>query len=208
MNEQPRDAAHVPFAIVLLAAGASTRMGQPKQLLPYNNTTLLEHAVDMAVASGATSIVVVLGSETAKSEALLRDKPVQVVINSNWQLGMGSSLKSGLQFVQQNMPQIAGVMIMVCDQPLITPAHLSSLVSKSISTSKPIAATRYAQTLGVPAYFDRSIAPNLMKIGDADGAKKFIQQNTAQTTWLDLEAAQIDLDTPEDYANFIPDQSN
>jgi molybdenum cofactor cytidylyltransferase len=178
-------------------------MGKPKQLLPYKNTTLLGLTVDTALASGAAFVVVVLGSETEKSVSILKDRPVQVVINSGWKSGMGSSLKSGLDYIIQNMPQVAGVVVMVCDQPFITAAHLFELPAKSHSSGQPIAATRYANTLGVPAYFDYDLVSDLMKIDDQDGAKKFIQQNLPKTVWVELEAAQIDLDTPEDYSNFM-----
>jgi molybdenum cofactor cytidylyltransferase len=203
LTKGTRSGAHPhSFTVLILAAGSSTRMGQPKQLLKWKDQTLLNHAAKTALDSGAFSTVVVLGSGAEQSRLALDNLPVEIVINPDWEKGMGSSLKKGVDHILKKLPPSAGVVVMVCDQPMITSKHLQQLFQKHMGETKLIIATRYADTFGVPAFFQSSLLPSMLALGDEEGAKKYIQQNMQRVDFVDFDDAKIDLDTPEDFANF------
>jgi len=186
---------------LLLAAGESARMGRPKQLLTYKNKTLLQHAAETAL--GITPVTIVLGANHEAHLQAINQLPVDYVINKNWQSGMGRSLKAGLTHCINNNPQLEAVIVMVCDQPLITRQHLEDLIAQHNTTTSNIIATEYALTLGVPALFKRDIFAQLLTIDDSHGAKKIITRNHNHVTSICFQNGAIDLDTEQDYQNFI-----
>jgi len=186
---------------LLLAAGESARMGRSKQLLTFRNKTLLYHAAE--TARSVTPVTVVLGANHETHLDAIKQLPVEHIINKNWQSGMGSSLKTGLRHCIETNTELEAIIVMVCDQPLITSQHLLDLISQHHTTNKNIIATEYAQTLGVPALFKKSIFPKLLAINDAHGAKKIITQNTNDVVAIHLQDGAIDLDTEQDYQDFI-----
>ncbi|MBT1696523.1 nucleotidyltransferase family protein [Fulvivirgaceae bacterium PWU4] len=190
------------FGIVMLAAGASTRMGQSKQLLPVKGEPLLLRSVNAAILSGAQKIVVVLGANEKAHRDLIRDLKVEIVFNERWETGMGSSIKTGLRALLDLNPSLEGIVVLVCDQPLLTADHIRQLVTKHTETSKPIVASGYAATSGVPVFFHKVYFGKLMKLKDEQGAKKVIQQNSGDVTLQPFPQGEIDLDTPEDYERF------
>jgi molybdenum cofactor cytidylyltransferase len=185
--------------IIILAAGASTRMGQSKQLLAWKGTTLLNHAVGIAVDSGARPVIVVLGAnEKAHREAITHN--VTIVSNPDWSKGMGSSLKAGIRELQKNYPAVQSVIIMVCDQPSVTAAHLRLLWSERQRSGKKAVVSKYANTLGVPALFGRKFYDDIRELGDEQGAKKLIGKLSANDrSVVELEGGEKDLDTWEEY---------
>jgi molybdenum cofactor cytidylyltransferase len=191
------------FAIILLAAGSSSRMGQSKQLLNWGDKTLLEHAATTALGTNPESVVVVLGANEQSHQTVLKNLDVAIVVNPQWQMGMGSSIKVGLKFLVDQSPKIGGVVIMVCDQPFITSQHLQNMVAQHEKTGYSIIATKYTGLLGVPVFFSSKLFKLLEKIEDTEGAKKLVHQNPQLTDFVPLEEGKIDLDTPDDYANFV-----
>ena len=186
-----------PVAVLLLAAGASARMGRPKQLLPYHGRTLLRHAAETAVASGCAPIVLVTG---AVHEALIgevSDLPIQAVRNENWESGMASSIQTGLTAVAPS--QFRAVLIMLTDQPLVTPELLRQLAMRQHQTQAPIVATAYGDTLGVPAVFDRAMLPELLKLQGAQGAVRLISSLGMAVGKVVFPAGLVDVDTPAEY---------
>ncbi|MFZ5971087.1 MAG: nucleotidyltransferase family protein [Bacteroidota bacterium] len=188
--------------ILILAAGASTRMGQSKQLLPWKNKTLLTHAVDTAIQSSPFRVVVVLGADAQAHRQSLATLPIDIVTNETWRKGMGSSLKTGLRFIEERYPHLRGTVVMVCDQPFITSSHIQALAQRQAETKKEMVATRYAGILGVPAYFEKSVWPAIYQLGDEEGARKLLADNAEKTAFVSFEEAKVDLDTPADYINF------
>lgn len=190
-----------PVALLLLAAGASTRMGQPKQLLPYHGRSLLRHAAEIAVASGCAPLVLVTG---ALHEALLPEitgLPIRAVHNPTWETGMASSLQAGLAAVAGANP--AAILVMLTDQPLVTPALLRQLVVQQQRTQAPAVAAAYAGTLGVPAVFSRTLFPDLLQLQGAQGANRLLAKLGTAVGRVDFPAGLLDVDTPEQYAALL-----
>ena len=184
-------------ALLLLAAGASSRMGQPKQLLPYQGRTLLRHAAETAVATGCAPIILITGALHQELVEEVSDLPIQIVHNPNWASGMASSIRVGLGAVPAAPP--AAVLIMLTDQPLVTPALLRQLVAQQKQTHAPIVAATYGDTLGVPAICDYSLLPELRQLQGAQGANRLIAHRGAAVGRVPFPAGLLDIDTPEQY---------
>jgi molybdenum cofactor cytidylyltransferase len=183
--------------IVILAAGASTRMGVAKQSLPLHGIPLLQRAVQTATAAGAGPIVVVLGARAHELQPILLGQPVQVVINPDWQSGMGTSIRAGIAALHGQ--PIDAAMIFLCDQPLISSAHLTQMIAAHFSAAKPMTAAFYAGTLGTPVIFSSTLFNALQNLNDAQGGKTLINQHPDQVQTFDLPEAAADVDTPADY---------
>jgi molybdenum cofactor cytidylyltransferase len=188
--------------IIILAAGASTRMGQSKQLLNVEGQSLLTRTVDTALNSLAKKIVVVLGANESDHTRVLSNLSVDVVSNGDWQKGMGSSIKTGLRYLMETTT-LHAVIILVCDQPLLDPAHINKLITEHHTSKKPIVASSYAGTNGVPVLFEKGCFPDLLNLSDDQGAKKIIQQHPEWISTVSFPEGKIDLDTLEDYNSFL-----
>jgi CTP:molybdopterin cytidylyltransferase MocA len=169
-------------AAVILAAGASTRLGRPKQLITLAGETLLERAVRVATEADCWPIVVVLGAEAGQILAQCSLRSVAVLTNPWWQEGMASSVRLGVAAVSS----WDGVVLMTCDQPAVTPEHLHRLMSAGGLT-----ASGYAGSRGVPAYFPASSFPQLMELTGDSGARSLLHSATA----VPLADGELDLDT-------------
>lgn len=191
------------IGIIILAAGSSSRMGQSKQLLPVQGKTLLERIVAIAQSLKPSHTVVVLGAGEKEHAAILQNANVQSIVNHKWQNGMGSSLKAGLQYLLLLSPSVDTAIILVCDQPAVTTTYLESIVQHYNTNDKAIVASYYSDTPGVPALFDKTLFPELLTMEDSQGAKKVIQKHITSTELIPFAEGSIDLDTPEDYQNFI-----
>ena len=187
-------------AAILLAAGDSTRLGQPKQLVEFEGQALLRRAAEAALASGASPVMVVLGRKAGILARNLEGLPVTVVTNENWQQGMGTSLGCGAAALQKEAPQAGAVLLMVCDQPLITANHLKMLWDRHADTGKVVAA-RHGGRPGVPAIFPAKYIPDLAgKTGD-QGARSLLRGlPEGEIELVALPEAEFDLDTPQDLA--------
>jgi len=160
-----------PFGIVLLAAGSSARLGKAKQLLPYQGTTLIEHAIRIALEAGASEVVVVLGAFAEEIGVRISDLPVKPVLNKDWAQGMGGSIRVGVAALSEG---VEAVVVMVCDQPAVTSEHIQALVAP-IMRGKKVAASFYDDVLGVPASFSRAMLPGLMRLQGDSGAREVIR---------------------------------
>ena len=187
------------IAIILLAAGGSARMGRPKQLLPFEGSTLLRRAAETALATPCRPVVAVLGAAAAESARELAGLDVQTFENANWSAGMGSTLKVGVRHATELDPELDAVLIMLCDQPLITPADLGRLLEARVAHSAPIVATAYPGSPGVPAVFSRAAFPDLLALDDATGAKALLRAAGDRLLTVAIPAALVDVDTPHDY---------
>ena len=190
------------IAVILLAAGPSSRMGQPKQLLKIGDESLLGHAIKIMVQSGLLPVVV-LGAEEEKLRKEIESHKVHVISNPLWKTGMGSSIKAGINFILEKYLETEAVIICVCDQPLLSTLHLKKLESTCIESGSPIVASRYGENGGVPALFHKSMFAELGALSDEQGAKKIILQRVGETAWVDFPDGAVDLDTPEDYQAFL-----
>ncbi len=190
------------FGAVVLAAGGSSRMGTPKQLLPIAGTPLLVRTVRALLESSAWPIVVVLGNAADQLRPLLTRWPLQVVENPGWQEGMGSSLSAGIEILDRFSSSLQGALIALGDQPCLSPAAIQAL-SSAFGGSAGIVAARYSETLGAPAIFGRSFFPELLALPPAAGAQRLLRAHAEKVVPVDLPELAVDLDTPEDYRRFL-----
>lgn len=188
---------------MVLAAGNSSRMGKPKQLLPVNEKTLLNHSLEQCLESEAEKVVVVLGSDFELISKTITSNRVHVLNNPRWQQGMGSSISCAMLYVKSNCSEIDAVLFALSDQPLVTVKQYNNLINKYITGSKKIVCSRYKEVLGVPAIFDKKYFDALEKLEGHVGAKDLIRQNLKTVESLDMGECLTDLDTPEDYYHYI-----
>lgn len=185
-------------AAVILAAGSSSRLGAPKQLLMYNDKPLIQHAVDEATAAGLDRIIVVTGAV----EIDVLPPNVMLVKNEAWQEGMASSIREGIN-AMQGIPDIGAAIIMVCDQPYADRHVLRGLVEAYRQSGQPIVASAYEQRAGTPALFDRSIFPLLMELKGDVGARHLIAANKEQAVFVGFPKGITDIDTLSDYERVL-----
>jgi molybdenum cofactor cytidylyltransferase len=185
--------------IIVLAAGASTRMGTPKQLLQFRGRSFLRHCVEVAVASVCKPIVVVVGAFAEQMHPEISQLCVVVVENQEWQQGMSASIRVGITALLAICEDIEAVVVVLCDQPFVSSDVINQLVEISRTTDKAIVACEYAGTLGVPALFHRKFFSELMSFKAASGAKQIIKKYPQEVFPLPFAEGAIDIDTPQDY---------
>ncbi|UYZ59823.1 nucleotidyltransferase family protein [Hymenobacter latericus] len=192
-------------AAIILAAGSSSRMGRPKQLLNYQGTTLLRRVAEQAVAAGCAPVVLVTGHLHEPLLSEVHGLPIISAHNPDSALGMGSSLRVGLQALEQHAAyeQVSGVLVLLSDQPLVTTALLQSLVALHLASDAPAVATQYAGSIGVPAVFARSQWQTLTDLPPQQGAKKLLEHLGSAVQTIDFAPAALDIDTPEQYAELL-----
>jgi len=200
------DHTKVKSVAIILAAGSSSRMGRSKQLLKVGDESLLRKTIRTVIASEVDKIVVVLGSSTEAHHQEIIDLPVQTIFNPDWQKGMGSSLKYGVQFVEEQFQSCGAILVTVCDQPLLTAYHLKKIINTFQSSKSPIVASFYSGSPGVPVLFDHSMFEKLKTMDDQHGAKKIIKDNIKSASLIDFPQGEVDLDTPDDWEKFSQGQ--
>jgi molybdenum cofactor cytidylyltransferase len=191
------------IGIILLAAGSSSRMGRPKQLLPIGGEPLLVRSVKAAVGSKAHELVVVLGSNYKSHREVIAGFSIEIIENQEWQKGMGNSLKKGLSHLIDKNDSLNAVIVLVCDQPYLSSDIINKLIEEFVQTKSKIVVSIYAGIIGVPALFDFSMFEKILQLGDEQGAKKLIQQQRANVKAVEFPKGIIDLDFPEDYESLL-----
>jgi molybdenum cofactor cytidylyltransferase len=184
--------------LIILAAGQSSRMGQPKQQLLYQGSSLLQHTVNVALQSPYRPVIVVLGAFADDILPTIAPKPIDVIINTKWEEGMASSIRAGIDYLQKT-PDISNVLIMLCDQPHISSRLLTDLVRKKAQGDKGIVACVYNNTTGVPVLFDKKYFPELLLLTGQEGAKKLLAAHSGDIATIDFPLGAVDIDTMEDY---------
>ena len=181
---------------VVLAAGGSSRLGQAKQLLTFRGETLIRRVVRAAAQTGCDPIVVVAGEIGDGLRQELGGTRATVVENAEWQRGLGTSIRRGLREIGG---PVDAVVLLTCDQALVDGNVIAQLIAAQEKTGKPIIASSYANTLGVPALFERSYFEALLALPDDSGAKKLIQEQADAVASITFEDGAVDIDTPEDF---------
>jgi len=189
-------------AAIILAAGSSTRLGQSKQMVMIDGQPLIVRAVKTALAAQADIVVVILGFDSEVHRRVLEGFPVQIVDNGSWERGMGSSLKEGVSFLARSSVEVQGAVVMVCDQPLVTSEHIVNLVGTGVTLQKPIVASLYANSPGVPAYFHKNVFQFLLGIDDAHGAKNIFRIHAQNLATVPFAGGEVDIDLPTDLERF------
>lgn len=187
--------------LLLLAAGSSSRLARPKQLLPYQGQTLLRHAAEVAAASPCRPLVLVTGALHDELLPEIEGLPFHVVRNDAWADGMGGSIAAGLQELESafEVHNVDAVVVMLCDQPLLMPEVIGELIVQFQATGQPVVASAYAGTQGVPALFSREIFPQLLELRGAAGARELLQQYAHLPT-IAFPGGATDVDTEAQYA--------
>ncbi|MCQ8119837.1 nucleotidyltransferase family protein [Methylomonas rosea] len=181
---------------VILAAGASSRMGSPKQLLIWQDRPLLTHALANAQAVLAERIVLVLGANAEAIKTAIDLNGVSVALNPDWADGMAGSIRTGIEA----LPATAGaVLLMLCDQPLINAAHLQNLLRAWQIAPERIVVSQYAESFGVPAVFPAAFFAQLVGLTGDRGAKPLLLRFEEALVKVPLQEAELDIDTQGDY---------
>lgn len=191
MSSDPSGKVHThTTAAIILAAGASTRLGQPKQLALLNGEPLLARTVRIAHEAGCSPVLVILGAEPDRIRAACPLLNAHVIINQQWPEGMASSVRAAIAAIQSLPHEYSpsSAILMTCDQPAVTPAHLRALTANGALT-----ASEYASRRGVPAYFPASSFPALAQLTGDSGARELLRDAHA----IPLPQGELDIDTPQ-----------
>ena len=180
----------------MLAAGASTRLGFPKQLIVYEGEPLVRRIAKAALEACAGPVVVVLGANAEMIAPVLSDlESVTTVVNSEWSKGLASSLAAGLSELENT--QCDAVLVTLSDQPLIDAAVLKRLVG-AFDDKRRIVASAYDDTIGVPAVFAREHVAKLLRLSGDAGAGSWLRSRLNDVTSIPLGVAALDIDTLSD----------
>jgi molybdenum cofactor cytidylyltransferase len=192
----------LPVAAIVLAAGGSSRMGQPKQLLPIDNRPMVRYVTEAVAASDLEQVIVVTGAHARAVEAALTGLPVELVRNVSWSKGMSSSMRSGLRALR---PAVQAVLVVLGDQPGLTATLLQSLVARYRATRAPIVVPVYRGRRGNPVLFDRALFPELLAVQGDQGGRAIVirHQDRMEHVEVDDPAVVMDVDSPRDYDGLL-----
>jgi molybdenum cofactor cytidylyltransferase len=188
---------------VILAAGSSSRMGSPKQILQYRGESLLRRAALAAIGAGCRPVIVVTGAHCELSRRELEGLDVQEVLNTHWETGMASSIRAGVEGLVSVDADAAAAILMLCDQPHVTIDLISALVAAHRSTGSRVVASTYGGSFGVPALFGREVFAELIQLDGMTGAKEVIKRHASQAYFLPFPSGEVDVDTPNDFSRLI-----
>ncbi len=193
---------------LILAAGESSRFGQPKQLVQFRGRTLLRGVVDAAAEAGCSPIIVVVGSDGRKLAPELQQTSAIIAENANWKSGMGTSIRRGVRTLIDQSSESEALVLLVCDQPFVNANPIKRLISRRQESAAPIIASAYAETLGVPALFDRAFFEELLSLEDDAGAKSIILRNREKVAEISFPEGEIDIDTTQDLEELVTKQKH
>ena len=194
--------------IVILAAGQSKRLGQPKQLIPFGGTALVVRVADAACRIKLYPVLVVLGAHAEKIQPYLNMPGLKVVVNEEWEEGMASSIRKGLAAMDQFYPHLDGIMFLVCDQPHLDHQLIRDLIELQDETGMPAAGCSYAGILGTPALFHKSLFQELMQLKGDVGARKVLERMREDVGVMAFDHGAFDIDTPEDYQRLMNENNS
>lgn len=189
----------VSIPAIVLAAGASSRLGQPKQLIEFEGETLLVRTIRMAREAGADPVFAVLGAQFELMIVDAQGAGAIPHINFEWEQGMSTSIHTGLRGVSAAVPKAPGVLLLTCDQPRLTAAHLTDLLGAFQQEQKPlIVASAYEGTLGTPAIIPRALFSKLNALQGDKGARVLFANPACPILERPFPGGAIDIDTPDD----------
>ena len=188
------------YGLVLLAAGGSSRLGRPKQLLEYEGQSLLRRAAEAALGSRCEPVIVVLGCEAEACAKVLAGLPVRIIVNEKWSEGLAGSIRVGIQALEEEQAGLFCGMIAVADQPQLSAAMLDALIDKQIRSGAKMVAAEYAGKAGVPALFCASLFGQLKALDGDQGARQILRTHPLAVVRVPFPGGAEDIDTPEDWA--------
>jgi molybdenum cofactor cytidylyltransferase len=184
--------------IIILAAGNSSRLGRPKQLLPYRGKTLLSHVIDESVIAALQPVILVTGAYHVEIESSLEGRSPELVYNPQWETGMASGIVAGLKKTLLIDPKLQAVIIAVCDQPYISSDLFQALITECTISGKGLVACRYAETVGTPVLFGQRYFAELALLSGEAGAKQLLKRHPNDVGTVHFPKGRIDIDTEED----------
>lgn len=184
--------------IVILAAGESKRLGQPKQLLPYVGTTVISHIVKTALASNANQTIVIAGAHIELIRNELDSFPAIIVENRSWQEGVATSIRLAVETLEQSNMATRAVLFMTSDQPHVSTVLINTIIDKFDNQDNRIVACEYEKTVGIPALFGHSYFPELNSLEGDHGAKGIIMNHHNCLLTVPFPEGGLDIDTAED----------
>ncbi len=185
-------------AAIILAAGGSSRLGEPKQLLLYDQKNLVNNIIDAALPA-CDPVVLVVGANKEGILASLDDRKILVTENEHWQHGIASSIHAGLEKLGETAPGTKQFVIAVCDQPFVTTCLLQQLMEAAENSGKRIVACQYADTLGTPVLFDKKYVKYLKALNGDEGAKNLLKRFQDDIEVVSFPLGNFDVDSQEDY---------
>jgi molybdenum cofactor cytidylyltransferase len=192
---------------IILAAGASSRMGKAKQLLNYEGESMIERIIRIAKLAELSPIIVVIGARLEAMQATLSTIPnIHVVVNSDWETGMGSSVACGLTKALQLEKDLSNACFLLTDQPHVNTGLIQNLKTKGQHIDSLGAVCDYGGTLGVPALFKRILFEDLLQLNGEKGAKNLINKHATRLASVSFPKGKLDLDYPEDWERFIQEK--
>jgi len=189
---------HPMLSAILLAAGESKRMGEPKQLMPLGSSTMVEQAIDNLLNSAVNEVIVVLGYKAEEITKTIAAKPVKIIVNPNYRQGMSTSIIAGLILVDR---QAQAVMLALGDQPSVDSQTINQLIEEFYNHDKGIAVPTYQGRRGHPIIFDIKYKPKLLELKGDIGGRQIIQHHPDDVleVAVDSESVIADIDTRADY---------
>jgi len=191
-----------PLAAVLLAAGAASRFGSPKQLAEIDGVARVRRAAQAILACRA-ELVVVTGAHADEVAGALRGLPVRLAHNPFWELGMGESIARGFrELLRQLAPPAAGLLCLV-DQPLVGTEQLQRLIRQHLATPRRIVVSDHGETVGPPCLFPAEFYAELTRLSGARGARSVLERHRDEVVTVELPEAALDVDRPEDHIRVL-----
>ena len=185
-------------ACVVLAAGASRRLGRPKQLLKKDGETLLHRTVRLTMEAGFAPVVVVVGAHSDRMRKELQGLAAEVIENSSWESGMASSVHEAVAFLQRQSRPCRHLLVTVCDQPMLDAGVLERIKHASCMDPGKVVAAAYAGVPGVPAVFPSSFFPHLLELEGDKGARNLLRSLGDEIVLVPFAGGKQDIDTEDD----------
>lgn len=180
----------------ILAAGTSSRLGQPKQLLRLGGETLIRRTAQTVIDAQIERVLVIVGRDASAIEDELHDLPLEIVVNSDWREGMTSSVRVAVATANSHADAL---LLTPCDLPLLSSTHLRTLIEQFERENAPIVASRYNETLGAPLIIARALWPELSELHGDVGARRVIMRH--ESSFVEWPDGAFDVDTREDWEN-------
>ena len=188
---------------VILAAGASSRMGSPKQTLQFEGISLLRRAALAALGAGCRPVVVVTGANAELCRRELDGLDVCEAFNPDWETGMASSVRAGVEGLVSIDADVVATVLLLCDQPHVTSYVIVSLLAAHHTSGRAVIASAYGGTFGVPVLFSRTLFTELTQLEGTSGAKEIIKRHASEAHFLPFAEGEVDVDTPHDFSCLI-----
>ena len=186
------------YAILILAAGSSERLGHPKQLVKWNQSTLLNHTIEQATRVGNADVFITLGANHSDIRPnIFFDLPI--FINKEWNEGMGKTISFTISRI--NPKKYTGLILSVCDQPYITTDVFNNLISTFENGDSSIILSKYQVSSGPPTLFAKKHYPDLLNLSGDQGANKIVKKHSYELAYIDFPNGHIDIDTQQDFNN-------